>query len=254
MSILAQSAVRNNAASSAGFTYVWLLLAVAILAAGLAAGAEIAATAMRRDKEAELLFVGDPFARAIALSRASSPGSPQSPQKLEDLLADKRFPNTRRHLRRVYPDPLTGSADWGLVRGPGGGIVGVYSRSTARPLKTANFPKGYESFADAASYSAWRFVAGTDGRIAAATAGPPPPGGSMLAPPTVTLEPAAPRPAVRVPREPWACTAQRGNDIQICERDVASRGEAAVETCRESAARRYRDCLAGSGGEPLVAK
>src|SRR5262245_17984536 len=161
--------MRARPAASAGFTYIWLLLAVAFMAAGLAAVAEFATTALRRDKEADLLFVGDQFARAIAQYRASSSGTQQYPQRLEDLLADKRFPNVRRHLRRVYPDPMTGSADWGLVRGPGGGIVGVYSRSTARPLKTANFPKGYEGFAGAASYADWRFVAGTDGRVAAAT-------------------------------------------------------------------------------------
>ena len=194
--------MRARSAASAGFTYVWLLVAVAFMAAGLAAIAEVATTAVRRDKEAELLFVGDQFARAIALYRASSPGAQQYPQGLEDLLADKRFPNTRRHLRRVYPDPMTGSVDWGLVRGPGGGIVGVYSRATKPPLKTANFPKGYESFAGAASYADWRFVATTDGRIAAATAGMTPQGGAPSAPPSVTLKPPAPRPTVPVPREP----------------------------------------------------
>jgi len=141
-----------------GFTYVWLLVAVAVMAAGLAAIGEVASTAAKREKEAELLFVGDQFARAIAEYSASSPGAPQYPQKLEELLADKRYPNLRRYLRRVYPDPMTGRADWGLVRGPGGGIVGVHSQSMERPLKTANFPKGYESFTGAAVYSAWRFV------------------------------------------------------------------------------------------------
>jgi len=239
--------------SSAGFTYVWLLLAVALMAAGLAAVAEVATTAMRRDKEAELLFVGDQFARAIALYRASSPGSQQYPQKLEDLLADNRLPNTRRHLRRIYPDPMTGSADWGLVRGPGGGIVGVYSRATTRPLKTANFPKGYEAFANAASYADWHFVASTDGRIAAALAGMTPQSGATSAPSSVTLKPLAPPLAVRVPREP-ACDAQRGNDTRTCDRDVAARGEEALEACRQSAARRYRDCLTGGGAEPLAVK
>ena len=246
--------MRGRPAASAGFTYVWLLFAIALTAAGLAAVAEVATTAIRRDKEAELLFVGDQFARAIDRYRASSPGAPQYPQKLEDLLADRRVPNVRRHLRRVYPDPMTGSADWGLVRGPGGGIVGVYSRSTAQPLKTAGFPKGYEAFATAARYAEWRFIAGTEGRIAAATAGTTPPGGATLAPPTLTLEPAPPRPAVRVPREPWACTAQRGGDLRTCERETAARGEAALEACRQSATRRYRDCLSGAGIEPLAVK
>jgi type II secretory pathway pseudopilin PulG len=137
------------------------------MAAGLAAIGEIASTTAKREKEAELLFVGDQFARAIAEYHASSPGAPQYPQKLEELLADNRYPNARRYLRRVYPDPMTGRADWGLVRGPGGGIVGVHSQSMERPLKTGNFPRGYESFAGATVYSAWRFAPYASGGPAA---------------------------------------------------------------------------------------
>lgn len=163
-----------------GFTYVWLLVAVAVMAAGLAAIGEVAATAAKREREAELLFVGDEFARAIAEYHASSPGAPQYPQKLEELLADNRYPNARRYLRRVYRDPMTGRADWGLVRGPGGGIVAVHSQSIERPLKTANFPPRYESFAGASVYSAWRFgpqagagpAAGEKPRASAAKSGP----------------------------------------------------------------------------------
>jgi type II secretory pathway pseudopilin PulG len=142
-----------------GFTYIWLLLAIALTTVGLAAVAEVASTAIRRDKEAELLFVGNQYVRAIALYNASTPsGAQQYPQRLEDLLADKRFPNVRRYLRRVYPDPMTGSAEWGLIRGPNGGITGVQSRSTAQPLKKANFPKEYEAFAGAATYRDWVFA------------------------------------------------------------------------------------------------
>ena len=120
--------------------------------------AEVASTAARRDKEAELLFAGDQFARAIARYRASRARIPASTLSLlENLLADNRFPNVRRHLRRIYRDPMTGSTEWGLVRGPNGGIIGVYSTSTAPPLKTANFPKEYAAFAGAPSYRDWVF-------------------------------------------------------------------------------------------------
>ena len=151
----------RRTASVGGFTYVGLLLAVAIMAAGLAAIGEVASTAAKRDKEAELLFVGDQFARAIAQYASMSPGAQQYPPTLEDLLSDKRVPTVRRHLRRIYPDPITGRADWVLVRGPGGGIVGIHSQSLAQPLKTDNFPKQYESFKGAKTYSAWSFDAGT---------------------------------------------------------------------------------------------
>jgi type II secretory pathway pseudopilin PulG len=149
-----------------GFTYVWLLVAIAIMATGLAAIGEVATTAAKREKEAELLFIGDQFARAIAEYAAGSRDAPQYPQSLDELLADKRYPNVRRYLRRVYPDPMTGRADWGLVRGPGGGIVGVHSQSVERPLKTANFPAGYASFTGAATYSAWRFTPSLPGTFA----------------------------------------------------------------------------------------
>jgi len=154
---MAIAAASPKRAGEGGFTYIWLLAAIAIIAVGLAAIGEVASTTAKREREAELLFVGDQFARAIAEYHASSPGAPKYPQKLEELLADNRYPNARRYLRRVYPDPMSGRADWGLVRGPGGGIVGVHSQSMERPLKIANFPQGYESFAGATVYSAWRF-------------------------------------------------------------------------------------------------
>jgi len=162
----------RRAARDSGFTYVWLLVLLAIMAIGLAAIGELASTEAKREREAQLLFAGNQIAAAIVAYRASSPGAPQYPQKLEDMLADNRYPSIRRYLRRVYPDPMTGRPDWGVVRGPGGGIVGVYSQSTARPLKIANFPPEYESFAGATSYAEWRFLPAAGG----AATKPPAPG------------------------------------------------------------------------------
>src|SRR5262245_48208146 len=166
----------RRAAGDAGFPYVWLLVLLAIMAIGLAAIGEPASTEVKREREAELLFAGNQIAAAIVAYRASSPGAPQFPQKLEDLLADNRYPNIRRYLRRVYPDPMTGRPDWNLVRGPGGGIVGVYSQSTGRPLKIANFPPEYESFAGAASYAEWRFIPAAGGTTASKPPAPGSPG------------------------------------------------------------------------------
>jgi len=166
----------RRAARDAGFTYVWLLVLLAIMAIGLAAIGELASTEVKREREAELLFAGNQIAAAIVAYRASSPGAPQYPQKLEDMLADNRYPNIRRYLRRVYPDPMSGRPDWGLVRGPGGGIVGVYSQSTGRPLKIANFPPEYESFAGAASYAEWRFIPAAGGTTPSKPPAPGSPG------------------------------------------------------------------------------
>jgi hypothetical protein len=65
---------------------------------------------------------------------------------------------TQRYLRKIYRDPLTRSTDWGVVEAPTGGIMGVYSKSEDVPIKTANFPWRWASFADARNYADWKFV------------------------------------------------------------------------------------------------
>jgi hypothetical protein len=86
-------------------------------------------TQMLRKKGRELFFAGEKFPRAIGAYHDRSPGGKKWPDRLEDLLQDSRFPTTQRYLRRLYVDPMNGGADWGLMQGPEGEIVGVYSRS-----------------------------------------------------------------------------------------------------------------------------
>lgn len=157
-----------------GFSYLGLLYAVAIAGTLLAAAGTLWSTQARREKEQELLFAGAQIRAAIAAYWEKAPaGRPHDlPARLEDLLDDKRWPTTRRHLRRVYADPMTGRADWVLVQSPDGRISGVHSRSTAAPLKQAHFALADEAFADATSYRDWRFVF-TPGAPAAAPAATP---------------------------------------------------------------------------------
>lgn len=142
-----------------GFTYLALLIAVALIGIGLAAGSEVWSQSRQREKEQELLFIGEQFRGAIALYYERTPGAVKRyPQKLQDLLEDKRYVSLQRYLRKLYADPLTGKPDWGVVPAPGGGIMGVYSKSHDRPLKTANFPEHYAAFEGARRYSQWRFI------------------------------------------------------------------------------------------------
>jgi type II secretory pathway pseudopilin PulG len=141
-----------------GFTYIGLLIFIALMGIALAGTGVIWHTESRREKERELLFVGDQFRRAIGLYYERTPGAKQFPKALEDLLLDRRYPNTQRYLRRLYDDPVGGTSEWGLVRGPEGRIVGVHSLSEAEPLKRAGFPLKYEEFKGAARYSEWRFM------------------------------------------------------------------------------------------------
>jgi type II secretory pathway pseudopilin PulG len=145
--------------SQRGFTYLGVLILVMIMGAGLAAFGTIYSQTAQRDKEAELLFVGEQFRDAIASYYMKSPGARVYPKKLEDLVEDKRFPMPMRHLRRIYPDPITGSIDWGLDEMPGGGgIMGVHSRSEDKPIKTSNFGVKQQAFEDAESYTKWTFT------------------------------------------------------------------------------------------------
>lgn len=142
-----------------GFTYVTLLLMVALVGIGLAATSEVWSHSARREKERELLFVGDQFRQAIERYYHRTPGPiKRFPEKLEDLVEDKRYPNPQRYLRKVYRDPMTGSATWGLIPAPGGqGFMGVYSLSEAAPVKTGNFPMLHETFHGSSRYSEWQF-------------------------------------------------------------------------------------------------
>ena len=142
-----------------GFTYIGLMIIVMIIGAGLAATGTFFSHQAQREKERELLFVGDQFRAAIGSYYRRSPGAASYPKKLEDLLEDKRFPMPVRHLRRLYADPMTGKPDWGLVQAPGdGGIMGIYSASAQAPIKTDNFDVANEAFKDAEHYADWKFV------------------------------------------------------------------------------------------------
>lgn len=142
-----------------GFTYLALLIAVALIGVGLAAGSEVWSQSRQREKEQELLFIGNQFRQAIALYYQRTPGAVKRyPETLQDLLEDKRYLVKQRHLRKIFVDPITGMPEWGLVAAPGGGIMGVYSLSNGKPVKTAGFSEEDQNFAGAQRYSQWRFI------------------------------------------------------------------------------------------------
>ncbi len=136
-----------------GFVYIGLLLFAAVTGAALVAFSEIASHAAQREKEAELLFRGNQYREAIAAYHRLEDRYPQS---LDQLLQNKGFSVPVRHLRKLYPDPMTGEA-FALMPAPDGGIMGVHSPSTEAPIKTGNFPLENQSFADARSYQDWKF-------------------------------------------------------------------------------------------------
>lgn len=146
--------------SQSGVTLVLVLVMMMIL--GLSAG--IAGSSwtslVRRAREADLLWKGSQIRKAIGSYYSSShgQGAPNIyPSELEFLVKDPRFLETRRHLRRLYVDPMTGE-DWVLIKDQGGRIKGVRSSFSGEPFKQAHFSEENKDFEGRTNYTEWEFV------------------------------------------------------------------------------------------------
>jgi len=147
---MAQSSVLSpRRLGQAGMTYIGLLLVIVLIGISTATLSPIWSTMVRREKEEELLFRLGEYRRAIARYRQDHG---RYPARLEELLEDKTQLQVRRYLRRLYPDPMTGKADWKLETlvdktGTVAGIRDLHSQSDAEGFKNV-FGKGYQ-------YSEW---------------------------------------------------------------------------------------------------
>jgi type II secretory pathway pseudopilin PulG len=234
-------------AGQRGFTYLGLLFAVAFVGLMLAGTGEVWHLAAKREREEQLLFVGRAFARALVSYRDATPvGRPaESPRQLEDLVEDRRHGHeVRRHLRRLYADPMTGSADWGLVRA-GDGIVAIHSLAEGRPLRRTRFQPWEEGFAAAETYGGWLFRASPSGRPPAATDG-------LAAVPSaedmVAAQAHADRsspPATSQSADPAGCGGVVTQALVACSAQAASLSPADLQRCRIEAELRYAACLRG---------
>lgn len=141
-----------------GIVLVILLIAMLFASVLALAGAEAWATTRAREREAELLWVGDQYRQAIRHYYYATPSGQTRtlPAQLADLVDDNRYPTPVHHLRRLYPDPLTGSTEWGLLQS-GDRIAGVYSLSEAKPIKQTGFEVADASFEARDSYKDWVF-------------------------------------------------------------------------------------------------
>jgi hypothetical protein len=135
-----------------------------------------AAYRSHRDREEELLFRGAAYVRAIKSFYAAEADARKKrlPGSLDELVKDPRAQN-RRHLRALYPDPMTGK-EFKVQKRPEG-IVAVASMSEASPLKRVDFSEDLGLAEGAKSYKEWIFEAKLEG------AGQPGPGGTPVVPP-----------------------------------------------------------------------
>jgi type II secretory pathway pseudopilin PulG len=146
----------GSAGEQRGFTFIGLLVTVAVMGLLLTLVARVWSTSEQRERETQLLFAGHAYRLAIGSYFASGH---RFPATLEELLQDERNPIPRHHLRRLYPDPMTGKADWTLVLTPDGqGIMGVASSAKVAPLKRRNFVFNDQAFTDADCVCLWQFI------------------------------------------------------------------------------------------------
>lgn len=150
---------RRSLPASGGFTYIGVLILIAIIGLVSTATLYVGKIQQRRAAEEELLNIGLEFRQALIAYANSTPfGFSRSPSSLQDLLKDPRFPAARRYLRKLYVDPMTGKAEWATVRTiDGRGIIGVYSLSAQQPAKIGNFPAELAAFGGRTSYREWKF-------------------------------------------------------------------------------------------------
>lgn len=149
--------------AQSGFTYIWLLAAIAVLAIAMAAVGPMWARATQREREGELIRVGTAYATAIEhYYRTSAGGGQQLPRNVDDLLLDSRFPTPVRHLRDAYTDPMQPGLPLELIRSPSGGIRGVASTSRESPLLQQAWTDGRHTLPAASpstTYRDWQFLA-----------------------------------------------------------------------------------------------
>jgi type II secretory pathway pseudopilin PulG len=235
-----------------GYALVAALIVLVIASLAVTLAVHRAQLDAQREREAQLLFVGDQYRSAIADYFAHPPlGQPgQYPQRLEDLLEDPRGIAIRRWLRQLYPDPMTGLPDWQLEK-VGDRIVGVHSRSTSVPLRHAGFELADAAFAEAHAYRDWRFMAtsvvAAAPAIALQTVAPGSSGNAGSTPSAGGVAPSTPvgRPGFLNPAK--NCALQYGVPAAQCSRQPPPMGHDAA-SCQAAYQQLLDQCLASAAG------
>ena len=236
-----------------GFTYIGLMILIVLLGIGMGLTGQVWHTSATREKEHELLFVGGQFRKAIEMFHARNRGSNEGyPRNFDELMRDPHQPGVQRYLRRIYRDPMTGRQEWGLIKSPAGGIVGVYSIAKGVPLKQTGFPALTENFARAGSYAEWKFMAdaGEDKSSSQVAAGNPKSQVPGVAPnPDPTAGADLPD---REPGKEPSCAWIAADDLRLCNQEKIKWHDAAVP-CFASMEHRASSCAGGINPSSLPA-
>lgn len=116
----------HSGQSQGGFTYLGLLMAIALLSIGLTGASEVWFTTAQRQRTEQSQWAAQAFVNAIGSYYESGPvGVKRFPKRMDDLLEDRRGGSVRRHLRQIYPNPFTGESTWEWLAAPDGGVMGL---------------------------------------------------------------------------------------------------------------------------------
>jgi type II secretory pathway pseudopilin PulG len=109
--------MRARRRAQAGYTLVILIVAVTVLNILVAAMLPLWSTAIKREKEEELVFRGFQYAEAI---RVFHQRFQRYPNRLQELLEVKP-----RSIRQLWKDPMTEDGKWGLIfqNQPSGNLI-----------------------------------------------------------------------------------------------------------------------------------
>lgn len=126
----------GNVKTQRGFAYMALLVVIfSSLLVLTKAMPDIYQTA-KREREAQLFFVGQQYQRAIAnFYENRFVAIKRYPRSFDELLVDNRSPKAQHYLRKRYRDPITQTNNWGLILNEQDQIMGVYSLSNGHVLK-----------------------------------------------------------------------------------------------------------------------
>lgn len=147
-----------------GYAMAALLVTLAVMSILMSVAMPVWRQEARREKEAELIFRGEQYARAIALFRAKNNNA--LPASIDVLV-------TGRYLRKKFPEPMAKDGEWRLQSAgsgsptpgqpqpgvppqqqpqqPGqsqisGGIMGVSSKSTENSLRLYQGANRYDQW------------------------------------------------------------------------------------------------------------
>lgn len=142
--------------AEAGFSYLMVMIVVTLMGLVMTVAAKQWKTIVQRELEMDLLVKGMEIQAALALYSATAKAGRVMPGEIyPQTLAELTRP-PKPFLRKVYLDPV-GHGEWELVRAPTGGVMGVRSKSTLKPIKQNNFPLPVRHFQGKSTHRDWVF-------------------------------------------------------------------------------------------------